>query len=132
MAFKPYGQYKTYKSGAQKGLEEKMSYWHERDFTTEYNIMIGQALNCALADINPDMELDDKIWLYFTKLMEKRTDPVYQKAFEEYHMEREEQKKRKVEKKEETKDRVIQDHDLDLLDPANFKPIDFNIEHNET
>lgn len=126
MAFKPYNQYKTYESGAAKGLREKMSYWHERDFNTEYNIMIGQALNLAVADTSETI-LDEKIWIYFTKLMECRADLNYQKAFEEYHAEREEQKQRKVEKKEEVKDRVIQDHDLNL-EPENFQPINFQPE----
>jgi hypothetical protein len=93
--------YRTYKSGAQKGLEQKMEYWHQKDFNTEFNILVGQAINLA-AETGKEYgdSIDERIVFFFRKLLQTRSDDNFQREFEQYYQKRETQKQRSTEKKD--------------------------------
>lgn len=91
------GFYPKEKSGAQRGLEEKMAYWKQKDVLTEFNILTAQALNLALEwykdktlyvednyKERKDEYLKETAVMFFDLLLQLRKDEGLKAKFEEY------------------------------------------------
>ena len=60
-------------SGAKKGLEQKINYWKDKDFRTEFSIVLGQAVNLAAQSGDNSQALEEfKFWFKF--ILEQRKD----------------------------------------------------------
>ena len=77
-------------SGAKEGLRQKMDYWKDRDFKTEFNILVSQALNLVMNlkefrdfPLKHD-EVIDEAKRFFYILLELRKDEGLRKFFQEY------------------------------------------------
>lgn len=86
----PYTRNYSVKSGAAKGLEEKMSYWGEKDYQYELGVSIGAAIGWAIQRLK-DQELDEglvneTIKYWFNKGLEMKSDPEVIASFDAYYM----------------------------------------------
>ena len=58
-----------------------MDYWKQKDFQTEYNILVGQAFNMAVPDKG---DIRTRAKEYFKLLIDLRKDKELQRLFEDY------------------------------------------------
>ena len=77
--------YPKQKSGAQRGLEEKMEYWKQKDVLTEFNILTAQSVNLAVELLNGKTEgIEEAARKFFVLLLKLRKDEDLKAKFKEY------------------------------------------------
>ncbi len=73
---------KPYQSGAARGLQEKMDYWKQKDFTYEFGVTLGMAMN--LAGAKGEL-LPDAVFKYFDLALQLKASDRFRKRFTEYY-----------------------------------------------
>ena len=67
--------------GAKEGLEQKMKYWHEKDYQYELGVTLGQAFNLAFKSGERDRAFVIEV---FKRLLEAKRDPEVLELFDNY------------------------------------------------
>lgn len=87
--YKPRTYARTANSGAQKGLEMKMDYWKQRDFKTEFNIAVSQAVNLVKTEdfVYPDPAgtVPERVMFWFDTILRLRADRAFREKFEKFY-----------------------------------------------